>query len=58
VTSPSGEVNPFYSSNLSAKGGRASGKISFSIEGESGTWALRFTEAASGITRRVEVNVP
>jgi len=57
VTSPSGELNRLYSRNILAKGGRAHGEILFSLEGESGTWTLRFTEAASGISKLVEVVV-
>ena len=55
--SPSGEANPLYSANLAARAGRASGEITVSLEGESGTWTLRFTEAASGLTKAIQVVV-
>ena len=58
VVSPAGEVNRLYSANILAKGGRAHGRILFGFEGESGAWTLMFTEAASGITKSVEVIVP
>ena len=58
ATSPSGEASPIYSQNLAAKGGRATGRIAFSLENEDGAWTLKFTEAASGITKSVEVLVP
>jgi hypothetical protein len=58
VTDPSGERSVVYSKNLLARGGKAKGEIRFSLEGESGVWKLKFTEAASGISRSVEVMVP
>ncbi len=55
---PAGRVNPLYSGNVRAPRGRARGTILFSLEGEGGPWTLRFTEAASGITKSVEVIMP
>jgi hypothetical protein len=58
AVSPSGEVNHLYSRNVPAKGGKAAGRIIFSLENEDGMWTLKFTEAASGIAKSVEVLVP
>ena len=58
VVSPSGETSPIYSVNMTAKGGKAKGKVKFSLEGDSGGWKFVFTEAASGIRKAVEVMVP
>jgi len=58
VFDPAGVKNRLYSRNVLARRGRASGKVEFSLEGESGIWKLRFTEAASGIYKSVEIMVP
>ncbi|MHC4714559.1 MAG: hypothetical protein ACYTAN_15035, partial [Planctomycetota bacterium] len=58
VFDPAGEKNRLYSRNVPAKSGKAKGRIEFSLEGESGPWRLTFTEAASGISKSVEVMVP
>jgi len=58
VMNSAGHKNPLYSKNIRARNGKADGRIRFSLEGETGAWTLRFTEAASGITKSVEVLVP
>ena len=58
VMDSAGVKNRLYSRNVLAKRGKASGKVEFSLEGESGIWKLCLTEAASGISKSVEVMVP
>ncbi len=58
VMDSEGVRHPLYSRNLQATRGKVSGSVEVSLEGESGIWKLAFTEAASGISKSVEVMVP